>query len=429
MKGEWFLSGRKLEIAVNILAEGLNYLLFASLAHVLLTDFTKQGSDCVLLVLGGLFPVLCYLLRERCRKLFWFLALHGAAVVLAVLLVPGELTQRILFGIGASFFAILSLTRRLSGGKAGMDAMMPPVAAGIFAGLHFLDARQGQGLLASLLLWLFCIYMAGYLFYYYLKRFEWYVDVNNRTTEKIPMGNLFFSTASLAGMFILIAFFTAALGLSEEFAEKVQKLLSGLLVMLGTFLYGLLPEEHGGITLSGGQEQAVDFEEMFGPAKEPSILARLLDILIGVFAVAVLAFLCFRLIMRVIAGIREGFARRQQGRDQKEMDFWDQVETLKEDNKRKPKRKILHQAREFFSPEEQIRKSCRRLIEKAELGEDAHDLIKGETIREKLTRLFPEKEKEGKELASLYEKARYAADRCSHQEAKRARELSQQLAP
>ena len=57
MKGEWFLSGRKLEIAVNILAEGLNYLLFASLAHVLLTDFTKQGSDCVLLVLGGLFPV------------------------------------------------------------------------------------------------------------------------------------------------------------------------------------------------------------------------------------------------------------------------------------------------------------------------------------------------------------------------------------
>ena len=429
MKGEWFLSGRKLEIAVNILAEGLNYLLFASLAHVLLTDFTKQGSDCVLLVLGGLFPVLCYLLRERCGKLFWFLVLHGAAVVLAVLLVPGELTQRILFGIGASFFAILSLTRRLSGGKAGMDAMMPPVAAGIFAGLHFLDARQGQGLLASLLLWLFCIYMAGYLFYYYLKRFDWYVDVNNRTTEKIPMGNLFFSTASLAGMFILIAFFTAALGLSEEFAEKVQKLLSGLLVMLGTFLYGILPEEHGGITLSRGQEQAVDFEEMFGPAKEPSILARLLDILIGVFAVAVLAFLCFRLIMRLIAGIREGFARREQGRDQKEMDFWDQVETLKEDNKRKPKRKILHQAKEFFSPEEQIRKSCRRLIEKAELGKDAHDLIRGETIREKLTRLFPEKEKEGKELASLYEKARYAADRCSHHEAKRARELSQQLAP
>ena len=429
MKGEWFLSGRKLEIAVNILAEGLNYLLFASLAHVLLTDFTKQGSDCVLLVLGGLFPVLCYLLRERCGKLFWFLVLHGAAVVLAVLLVPGELTQRILFGIGASFFAILSLTRRLSGGKAGMDAMMPPVAAGIFAGLHFLDARQGQGLLASLLLWLFCIYMAGYLFYYYLKRFDWYVDVNNRTTEKIPMGNLFFSAASLAGMFILITFFTAALGLSEEFAEKVQKLLSGLLVMLGTFLYGILPEEHGGITLSRGQEQAVDFEEMFGPAKEPSILARLLDILIGVFAVAVLAFLCFRLIMRLIAGIREGFARRQQGRDRKEMDFWDQVETLKEDNKRKPKRKILHQAKEFFSPEEQIRKSCRRLIEKAELGKAAHDLIRGETIREKLTRLFPEKEKEGKELASLYEKARYAADRCSHQEAKRARELSQQLAP
>lgn len=429
MKGEWFLSGRKLEIAVNILAEGLNYLLFASLAHVLLTDFTKQGSDCVLLVLGGLFPVLCYLLRERCGKLFWFLVLHGAAVVLAVLLVPGELTQRILFGIGASFFAILSLTRRLSGGKVGMDAMMPPVAAGIFAGLHFLDARQGQGLLASLLLWLFCIYMAGYLFYYYLKRFDWYVDVNNRTTEKIPMGNLFFSTASQAGMFILITFFTAALGLSEEFAEKVQKLLSGLLVMLGTFLYGILPEEHGGITLSRGQEQAVDFEEMFGPAKEPSILARLLDILIGVFAVAVLAFLCFRLIMRLIAGIREGFARRQQGRDRKEMDFWDQVETLKEDNKRKPKRKILHQAKEFFSPEEQIRKSCRRLIEKAELGEAAHDLIRGETIREKLTRLFPEKEKEGKELASLYEKARYAADRCSHQEAKRARELSQQLAP
>lgn len=429
MKGEWFLSGRKLEIAVNILAEGLNYLLFASLAHVLLTDFTKQGSDCVLLVLGGLFPVLCYLLRERCGKLFWFLVLHGAAVVLAVLLAPGELTQRILFGIGASFFAILSLTRRLSGGKAGMDAMMPPVAAGIFAGLHFLDARQGQGLLASLLLWLFCIYMAGYLFYYYLKRFDWYVDVNNRTTEKIPMGNLFFSTASLTGMFILITFFTAALGLSEEFAEKVQKLLSGLLVMLGTFLYGILPEEHGGITLSRGQEQAVDFEEMFGPAKEPSILARLLDILIGVFAVAVLAFLCFRLIMRVIAGIREGFARREQGRDRKEMDFWDQVETLKEDNKRKTKRKILHQAKEFFSPEEQIRKSCRRLIEKAELGEAAHDLIKGETIREKLTRLFPEKEKEGKELASLYEKARYAADRCSHQEAKRARELSQQLAP
>ena len=429
MKGEWFLSGRKLEIAVNILAEGLNYLLFASLAHVLLTDFTKQGSDCVLLVLGGLFPVLCYLLRERCGKLFWFLVLHGAAVVLAVLLVPGELTQRILFGIGASFFAILSLTRRLSGGKAGMDAMMPPVAAGIFAGLHFLDARQGQGLLASLLLWLFCIYMAGYLFYYYLKRFDWYVDVNNRTTEKIPMGNLFFSAASLAGMFILITFFTAALGLSEEFAEKVQKLLSGLLVMLGTFLYGILPEEHGGITLSRGQEQAVDFEEMFGPAKEPSILARLLDILIGVFAVAVLAFLCFRLIMRLIAGIREGFARREQGRDQKEMDFWDQVETLKEDNKRKPKRKILHQAKEFFSPEEQIRKSCRRLIEKAELGKAAHDLIRGETIREKLTRLFPEKEKEGKELASLYEKARYAADRCSHQEAKRARELSQQLAP
>lgn len=429
MKGEWFLSGRRLEIAVNILAECLNYLLFASLAHVLLTDFTKQGSDCVLLAIGGLFPVLCYLLRESCRKLFWFLVLHGAAVLLAALLVPGELAQRILFVIGAAFFAILSLTRRLSGGRAGMDAMLPPVAAGIFAGLHFLDAAQGQGLSGSLLLWLFCIYMAGYLFYYYLKRFDWYVDVNNRTTEKIPMGNLFFSTASLAGMFIITASLAAALGLSEEFAKKVQKLLSGILVMLGTFLYGILPEEHGGITLGRGQKEAVDFGEMLGQAKESSILARLLDILIVFFAVAVLAFLCFQLIMRVIIGIREGFARREQGRDYKEMDFWDQVETLEEDSKRKSKMKILHQAKEIFSSEEQIRKSCRRLIERAELREGSHDLIKGETIREKLARLFPEKEREGKELASLYEKARYAADRCSHQEVKRARELSRQLAP
>lgn len=429
MKGEWFLSGRRLEIAVNILAECLNYLLFASLAHVLLTDFTKQGSDCVLLAIGGLFPVLCYLLRESCRKLFWFLVLHGAAVLLAALLVPGELAQRILLVIGAAFFAILSLTRRLSGGRAGMDAMLPPVAAGIFAGLHFLDATQGQGLSGSLLLWLFCIYMAGYLFYYYLKRFDWYVDVNNRTTEKIPMGNLFFSTASLAGMFIITASLAAALGLSEEFAKKVQKLLSGILVMLGTLLYGILPEEHGGITLSRGQKEAVDFGEMLGQAKESSILARLLDILIGFLAVAVIAFLCFQLIMRVIIGIREGFARREQGRDYKEVDFWDQVETLEEDRKRKSKMKILHQAKEIFSPEEQIRKSCRRLIERAELREGSHDLIKGETIREKLARLFPEKEREGKELASLYEKARYAAGRCSHQEVKRARELSRQLAP
>lgn len=67
---------RRLEIAGNILAEILNYMLAIALQVVIFSDFVKQRPGFFRIILLSIIPVFYYSVRELCGSRSLFFLLH-----------------------------------------------------------------------------------------------------------------------------------------------------------------------------------------------------------------------------------------------------------------------------------------------------------------------------------------------------------------
>lgn len=425
---------RRLETVKNLLAEILNYSFWFVAGNVVLEDFAGIHSGKAVLWEAGLIALFFYTVREKSRKLPIFLLLHllpGAAFWMAY---QGNIIQKIWVMLVIIFLTGCSFGKRLHSDDPGMNVVFPPVYGAFMWLLYLVDKGQGGGKCTGLILYTVIGYMAGYFCYYFLRQFLHYMDMNNRTTENIPFDRVFFSSALLAGGFTTIAMVIMIFGADNKLAERIGQAFQRMVVGTITFLLSLIPrsvEEEMILSPYQGGGGSMPWDHV-APA-EPSLFMKILEILLGIFAVGAITALTLMAVAGVIRFIRSNFARRRTVREILRGSHVDLVEKVgKQDtaNGSKKKTSLWNRAQRAMTPEERIRRIYRKAVERkqAVLGEKgSRELTKASTPRERCVQLFSEKEGKALEFAGLYEKARYGSGLCDGSDVKRARKLEEEF--
>lgn len=422
---------RKLEIAKNLLAEILNYLIVFAMGAVFLTDFAKAANKAELLA-AVLLPLAFYAIREKCRSFLLFLFLHMLPCALVLLFYEGSIFQKIWLFLATLLLAVLSFGKKLQGGKMGMEAVFPPVFGAVIWGLYLIDQRQGEEACAELLCYIAAGFMTGYFLYYFLRQFLYYMEINNRTTENIPVNHVFRSSAFLAGGFAATAGTVMLLCREREWMNRVGEVMHRVIIGFFTLLFSLLikgePEEMESVS---GYETAGAMPWDAGEAVEPPFILKILEVMLGILALGTAAVLIVITLLGIVRLIRERFAQRIKLRLFEDETHTDQIEKIKRNEKSSRTRNddgLLKRVKRALSPEERIRRIYRRAIERRLASLDAksrESFPMAGTPREWCLKLFGEQKSEALAFAGLYEKARYGSGLCDGEDVKKARKLAE----
>ena len=425
---------RKLGILKNLLAEILNYLLLGAIGTVIFTDLTGFRVNQMFFWVMAVLPLFYYALRERCRRFLVFLLLHILPIGAFWALYQGNIFQKIWMVFVMVLLALISFGKKMHSTEMGMDVIMPVVFGGGILVLYLVDQVQGGGACGGLLLYTLIGFIVGYLGYYFLGQFIHYIEINNRTTENIPVGHIFRSSMGLAGGFTVLAGVIMVLGSDRELLDRIGAAIHQAFINLLIFLFSLFPrgaevEEEIDNALPQSTQPSMPWEEM--EAAEPSILLKIFETLLGILVMAALAALLFIAVVKLVKWIRDIFSRKGTVSGVSEESHEDIVEKLdRKDGKTKEKKNtsICERAQKAVSPEERIRRIYKKTVEKklpALEEKRKEELTSAKTPREWCARLFPEQEKEALEFAVLYEKARYSSRLCNAEDVKRARKLAE----
>ncbi|GFI47838.1 hypothetical protein IMSAGC019_03164 [Lachnospiraceae bacterium] len=424
---------RKIEIVKNALAEMANFLVLFALGVVVWGDFIETPPDFGILLALGLVPLFYYGARERCESFWVFLLLHLLPWGGFCLLDKAIAEKALLFFLLAAI-TLMSFSRKMKGLAAGMEAAHPAFAALVFWGLYLIDGRFGGGAWSGFLLYVGTGFAVGYLLRYFFQQFLHFMDVNNRTTENIPVKHVFRSAMALAGGFTAIAGSLMVFGAHKGLADTIGAALIRVLAAVFRFLFSMLP---------GAGEKEPVFEEAAGAAGEgfgelmepgePSLLAQIFEILFEALVAAALIALAVTALLAAVRLIREIFSRKGKSPAKEEGAFEDKVENLergKRKQKEKPEGSLWERMGKALSPEERIRRIYRKVLEKerASLKEEEWAVLATKaTPRECCAALFPEEGDLAQEFARLYEKARYGRGLCGGEDVKKARKLADGL--
>ncbi len=427
---------RKLRFMKNILAEILNYLLFFAAGKVLLTDFAgiRQGMSGLFLL--GLLPVFYYIVRKSCRRFGGFFLLHLLPVVLFLALYQGNLFWKIWVIFVMLCLFMISFGKKIRSDEMGMDVMFPVAFGVLILVLYLVDQKQGEGTCEDFLFYVLVLFLVGYLAHYFLDRFIYYIEMNNRTTENIPAGSVFCSSAALAGGFLAFTGTLIMLGAKGEMLGRIGAAIYQTVIMALRFLFSMLPkggQEEAEISeiLPESGDQAMPWAEM--EAVEPSVFLKILEKILGIVMVAMLTVLLLAAVVKLVRFIREIFLRKRAELGILEEAWQDRVEKLvrhEGPGKKKEQANLWEKIKKAASPEERIRRIYKKEIQKRVAvfeGKEKEKLTVSSTPREWCRILFSEKEGAALEFAALYEKARYGHLCCGGEDVKRARKLAEEF--
>lgn len=425
---------QKLETAKNLLAEILNYLMVIAVGVVFLRDFAKVPANMAGLCAAGILPMLFYVIRVKCQSFFLFLFWHMLPCVFAVILYRDNIFQKAWLFLASLFLALLSFGKKMQGGKAGMEAVFPPVFGAVIWILYLIDQRKGNGACADLLFYITAGFLAGYFLHYFLRQFLHYMDINHRTTENIPINHVFRSSALLAGGFALLSGTVMLLSTDRGWLEKVGRAVHQAIISFLTFLFSLLwkgdvEEMESAVEYGAAGTMPWDGAKVM----EPPLILKILEVLLGLSALGAAIVLAVMTIAGIIRLVRERFAQRTRLRVLKDGVHIDQVEKIKRNEKkdrRGYKESIFRRAGKAWSPEERIRRIYRRTVESKlssweEKGKKTS--LSAGTPRECCMKLFSEQREAALAFARLYEKARYGSGLCDEEDVKKARKLAEEF--
>lgn len=423
---------RKLEIAKNLLAEILNYLIVFAVGTIFLTDFAKTAANKAEQFALVLLPVAFYVIREKFRKFFLFLFAHALPCAFVLFFYEGGIFQKIWLFLAVFFLAVSSFGKKMQGGRMGREAVFPPVFGAVIWVLYLIDQRQGEGACAKLLCYTTAGFMAGYFLYYFLRQFLYYIEINNRTTENIPVNHVFRSSALLAGGFAVAAGTAMLLCGDREWMNRVGEAIHRAIIDFFTFLLSLFMKgemEESVIPPSYVAPGAMPWDA--GEAVEPPLILKILEMMLGVLALGAAAVFIVMTVLGIVRLIRERFAQRMKLRLLEDETHTDQIEKIKRNKKSSRTgndNDLIKRVKRVLSPEERIRRIYRRTMEKrlASLDEKSRESFPmSGTPREWCLKLFGEQKSEALAFAGLYEKARYGSGMCDGEDVKKARKLAE----
>ena len=423
---------RKLEIAKNLLAEILNYLIVFAVGTIFLTDFAKTAANKAEQFAIVLLPVAFYVIREKFRKFFLFLFAHALPCAFVLFFYEGGIFQKIWLFLAVFFLAVLSFGKKMQGGRMGMEAVFPPVFGAVIWVLYLIDQRQGEGACAELLCYTAAGFTTGYFLYYFLRQFLHYIEINNRTTENIPVNHVFCSSALLAGGFALATGTVMLLCGEREWINRIGEAIHRAVIGFLTFLLSLFVKgemEENVISSSYEAPGAMPWDG--GEVIEPPFILKILEVMLGILALGAAAVLIVMMFLGIVRLIRERFAQRMTLRLFENEAHTDQIEKIRRNKKSSRTgndNDLIKRVKRVLSPEERIRRIYRRTMEKrlASLDEKSRESFPmSGTPREWCLKLFGEQKSEALAFAGLYEKARYGSGMCDGEDVKKARKLAE----
>lgn len=423
---------RRIEIAGNIIAEILNYMLIIALQAILFLDIVNWQPGLWRILVPVSLPVFFYLVREFCASRILFFVFHILVPWLYVGLWGRNLQEKVIFGVSAAFVSLLSIHRRLSRQETGGEVIIPIAAAGLFCALYLLDAYHAQGQNTQLLTMLMICYALLYFLYLYLMRFLQYMDVNHRTTGNIPMNRAFGSSFGMVVGFLGISAVAIGLGADGQLFDALWELIRKGLLSALSFLVSLLPrggekaQEIITQTAGDGAGMMMFMEEDNGP----TFLSRILDGIFFLVSAAITAVACGALILGFLRLVNAAFGGRIKRTARAQTQGEDRVEKMgrqRREREKKSRELSLFAARE---PQQIIRRlyyvSLRRKYYNKR-DEKEERLIRTGTARECCRGMFRDKEEPAEEFARLYERARYGKGPCAREDAKQMKRLSGEL--
>lgn len=421
---------RRIELLRNIIAELLNYLLVCSVAYIVIADFAKIEPPLGTLFVMAAVPIFFYIIRERCDKLWLFLTLHGLPFVCLLFVYKGNTVLKVVFIAVTLLYVFLSVGKRIHSTGRGMEVAAPPAVAGVYLALYLLDGVQGGGENAALLLQLLICFAAGYFIYYYLRQFLSYVDINARTTENIPVKNVFYSSAGLATGFTAVTFCLITLCANRSLIERVSAAIKALIRKILS-LISLKPEE---IKIEPDLTPKQGGGGFPGPGEEvePSLFVQIMDIVLTLAAFALIVFVLISGVIALAGLIKNGFNRKGYKKKFVETEVADKVERInrKEEKAGDRKQTLSQRWKQATSPEERIRRIYKKTVLKnipSWKAEKREDLLFGSTARECCFEIFGSDSEDTREFIGLYEKARYGSAMCRQRDVGRMKELAEKL--
>lgn len=418
---------RKIEATGDILAEIANYIVLAALQIFLFQDFLGQWPGNLKMAGFVLVPLFYYLVRTYCKRILPFLALHILPVAAVIQFYSAGLAEKVIFGVTAVFCAFISFGQKLSGKGSGMGMTPPPFMAGILFAIYLLDAFQTEGICGVYLMRLMIVYLFLFFLYLYLTRFVHYMDMNNRTTEHIPMYRAFFASFGLMGGFAGISMVLICLFSDRQLADKIASFLGKLLKTVILFLISLLPvAEEEAESVAEGMGSGAAESMMLMEKTEPSFLLKLLNFLTELLSAAVTIALILGMVIGFVRLVKWAFSL-QGNRRILEAEEGDKIEFLAV-----KKKKIKTREKEPFfafarTPSQAVRRQYMKTLYrkyKVLKEEKTEKLILSGTARECCENLFQKRQQEAADFTVLYEKARYSEEDCSREDVKQMKQLS-----
>lgn len=418
----------RLKSVEDLLGIVLNFLAAVCVGTVL-DAAAGNGTPLYLLIIPVAAPLICYASRKWVRHLLVFLALHGMMVMALVCLagrMDGSVLWQVWYAVVGVFYAVSSIRIRVTREEDGEAEMSPALAAIIAAAAFFccsmLDSAQG----CSRILWIALLWIPGFLIRKYLNNYSRYVALNRGIAGTMPEERIFRSGVGMVGGYSALSLFLLAMGsktslipwLSGRVREGIRIVLRALLHLL-ELLAGDAKQE----TLTGAGEQgSLEMLEGLGNDVPPAwmqLLEKLLVIAVLILIFAAFLFFLFLLIRFLIRGFY--------GREKKE----ERIEErgyVEEEKRLKGRERSEREHLPFIggTPDKRVRRIFKRTVtEAAKSGEWSG--LKPMTARQ-LAELAAGADRDSwEELVILYERARYAEEEITAEEARRAGKLSRQI--
>lgn len=418
----------KLTFAGSILAEILNYIMFVSMQVLVFMDFLKTWPGTLRVVCLVLVPVCYYLVRKFCENAILFFLLHLLPALGVILLYGREIQEKAVFGIVAVVCAFLSISRKLSGKPAGAEVILPPAAAGVFWAVYLADSLQGKGKCGTCLVQLMILYILLYFVYFYLTQFIRYMDVNNRTTEHIPVSRAFHLSFGLLAGYLGVLAAVICLLADRKLADRIAAAIGGVLKTVIAFLFSFhLESEVEADTAMFGAAATGGMVPLPVEDTAPSLLVQMLNALFIFMACVVTIILLVAIIIGFIRLVKNVFGKSVWKKEEKDEGARDVIESLMRPE-RKEKKKVKEPGFGLFrTPAQAIRRQYIKTLEhkyRLVKEEKTEKLIRSGTARECSAELFKGKQTETEEFSSLYEKARYSKEICSREDVRQMKRLS-----
>lgn len=416
---------RWLENIKDILEIILNFLVVFCLETAADASFGMLQTPIWELCLPVLLPLLFYGFRRWVGNFVLFIILHPIAAALLFAMagsMPFPVLWKIVFAVIGAAYAFHSIKIRIVQ-KLDGEGEIPAVLAGcLFTASFFLCSYVHQNAGSERVLWIFFLWLLGYLLKNYLENFLSYVNLSRRTAGAMPEKSIFragmTAVCGYSSVSVLLLILCAKTPMMARLSELVGEF--GRFLLRGLFWFVMLFAQGEGET-GAMEETAVPLAEQMQESPGMPVWLQIFNWIFNwVVTIALIVGAVFLIILLIRWMIRTFYEREKRAREIVGEGYLEEEERLDRTNFKKGKRLPFIGG----TTEEKVRRVYKKTVQGACPEESGLEAL---TVREIAGRRDTECREEWENLSDIYERARYAQEGVTREDLKAAGKLSREI--